>query len=137
MKDDTMPLPNSFLNRPNDSSTSIYNMVAIVNFLPDATFVIDKNHRVVAWNQAMEELTGIDAQDILGKGEYEYAVPFYGTRRPILIDLILDPDEEYERNLLITRDREALITEPPPPTSRGKRPFSGAKPLYCTILRGI
>ncbi len=127
MKDDTMPLPNSFLNRPNDSSTSIYNMVAIVNFLPDATFVIDKNHRVVAWNQAMEELTGIDAQDILGKGEYEYAVPFYGTRRPILIDLILDPDEEYERNLLITRDREALITETPTPNLKGKEAFLWGK----------
>ena len=38
-------------------------------------------------------MTGIDSRDILGKGNYEYAIPFYGTQRPILIDLIDEPDE--------------------------------------------
>lgn len=65
----------------------------IVNFLPDATFVIDKASKVIAWNRAMEILTGIPEAEMLGKGDYEYAIPFYGERRPILIDLAYHFDE--------------------------------------------
>ncbi len=61
----------------------------IVDFLPDATFVIDKDAKVIAWNHAMEDMTGIPKQDMMGKNNYEYAIPFYGERRPILIDLAL------------------------------------------------
>jgi two-component system cell cycle sensor histidine kinase/response regulator CckA len=67
-------------------------LTCIVDFLPDATMVIDQGGKVIAWNHAMENLTGVSARDILGKGDYEYAIPFYGTRRPILIDLVLNPD---------------------------------------------
>jgi len=31
----------------------------------------------------MEDLTGIEAKGILGKGDYEYAVPFYVVKRPV------------------------------------------------------
>ncbi len=70
---------------------------AIIDFLPDATFVIDLDGRVIAWNNAMEALTGIPAESILGKGNYEYALPFYKERRPILIDLVLMPEIEIEK----------------------------------------
>ena len=72
----------------------------IINFLPDATFVINREGVVIAWNRAIEKMTGIKAANILGKGNYEYALPFYKERRPILIDLVLKPDfglkKEYE-----------------------------------------
>ncbi|HEX6271054.1 MAG TPA: GAF domain-containing protein [Anaerolineales bacterium] len=68
----------------------------IINFLPDATLVIDHDGKVIAWNRAIEEMTGIAANQIMGKGNYEYAIPFYGGRRPILIDLVLLPREEIE-----------------------------------------
>jgi PAS domain S-box-containing protein len=68
----------------------------IIDFLPDATFVIDKEGRVIAWNRAIEAMTGIRASDILGKGDYEYAIPFYGERRPVLIDLVLQNIKEIE-----------------------------------------
>ena len=55
-------------------------LAAIIEFLPDATFVIDNERTVIAWNRAMEAMTGIKAKDILGKGDYEYALPFYGER---------------------------------------------------------
>jgi len=35
----------------------------------------------------MEEMTGIKAEEMIGKGNYEYAIPFYQTRRPLLVDL--------------------------------------------------
>ncbi len=63
-------------------------MSQIINFLPDPTFVIDRESRVIAWNRAMEDLTGIKAEAMLGKGNYEYAIPFYGERRPVMIDLV-------------------------------------------------
>lgn len=69
----------------------------IIEFLPEATLVIDKDGRVMAWNRAIEAMTGIKAENILGKGNYEYALPFYGDRRPILIDLALHPNPEMEK----------------------------------------
>jgi PAS domain S-box-containing protein len=78
----------------------------IINFLPDATFVIDTDGKVIAWNKAIEEMSGVKAEDILGTGNYEYALPFYGERRPILIDLVLKPVEEVEANYteIVRRD---------------------------------
>jgi PAS domain S-box-containing protein len=73
----------------------------IINFLPDATFVINRDGVVIAWNRAIEKMTGIKAADILGKGNYEYALPIYKVRKPMLIDIVLKPDisleKEYER----------------------------------------
>jgi len=66
----------------------------IINFLPDPTFAVDLTGSVIAWNRAMENLTGTSGKDMLGKGDYEYAIPFYRKRRPLMIDLLLknDPD---------------------------------------------
>ena len=84
----------------------------IISFLPDATFVIDLNRRVLAWNRALQELSGVKPEDILGKGDYEYSLPFYGTRRPMLIDLALDYDDAAaERYPSIQREGETLTTE--------------------------
>ena len=71
-------------------------MADIINFLPDATLAIDKEGRVIAWNLAMEEMVDTSASDMLGKGDYEYALPFYGIRRPMLIDIVLHEDLQYE-----------------------------------------
>nr|WP_278156976.1 PAS domain S-box protein [Methanogenium sp. S4BF] len=65
-------------------------MSAVIDYLPEATFAIDTEGRVIAWNRAIEQMTGISASEMLGKGNYEYALPFYGKRCPILIDLALN-----------------------------------------------
>ena len=70
----------------------------IIDFLPDATLVVDNEGKVIAWNRAIEDMTGVPAQEMIGKGDYEYALPFYGERRPILIDLVRLPCEEIEQN---------------------------------------
>lgn len=66
----------------------------IIEFLPDATFAVDNNGRVIAWNRAIEELTGVKKAEMLGRGGYAYALPFYGVQRPLLVDLLSgkDPD---------------------------------------------
>jgi PAS domain S-box-containing protein len=69
----------------------------IINFLPDATFAVDLEGRITVWNRTAEEFTGAKAQDMLGKGNHEYALPFYGIRRPLLIDLVLRPSLQIEK----------------------------------------
>jgi PAS domain S-box-containing protein len=69
----------------------------IINFLPDATFAIDKTGTVIAWNRAMEEMTGMGASEVLGVGNYIYGRAFYGEELPLLIDLVLAPDERFEK----------------------------------------
>ena len=71
--------------------------VDIIEFLPDATFVIDVEGRVIAWNRAMEEMTGVPKRDILGKGDYLYAVPFYGDPKPILIDFVIRGEADSQK----------------------------------------
>jgi len=92
----------------------------IIEFLPDATLVIDNEGKVIAWNRAMEEMTGVPAKEMLGKGNYEYAIPFYGERRPILIDLVLNPDEACERKYVdVRRKDKVLVGEAYMPALRG------------------
>ncbi|MCX7966621.1 MAG: PAS domain-containing protein, partial [Syntrophorhabdaceae bacterium] len=69
----------------------------IIDFLPDATFVVNKERRVIAWNRAIEAMTGVKKEDIIGKGDYAYSIPFYGERRPILIDLLFEEKPEIEK----------------------------------------
>lgn len=87
-------------------------LAEIIDFLPDATFAIDVKGRVISWNRAIEEMTWVWSEEILGKDHYEYSLPFYGKRRPGLIDLVNSPDEEIEKNYQnIKRNGKVLTAE--------------------------
>ena len=66
----------------------------IIDFLPDATFEIDNDKKVIAWNRAMEEMTGVSKKEMLGQGDYAYTIPFYGERRRQLLDLLDEDGKE-------------------------------------------
>jgi PAS domain S-box-containing protein len=85
----------------------------IIDFLPDATFVIDRHGKVMAWNKVIEQMTGVPKAEMIGKANYEYAIPFYGQRRLLLIDLALMPNEDFERNHYegIYRQGDSLYAE--------------------------
>ena len=72
-------------------------MSEVIYNIPEPTFVIDCEGKIVAWNRAIEELTGISAHEILKKSGREYAIPFFGERRPMVIDLIFASDIEIEK----------------------------------------
>jgi PAS domain S-box-containing protein len=92
----------------------------IINLMPDAVLVIDREGKVIAWNQAMEEMTRTKAEEMLGKGDYEYALPFYGERRPILIDLVTVPQKEMEEKYSqILREGPVLVGETYVPQLKG------------------
>ena len=105
----------------------------IINFLPDATFAIDTGGLVIAWNRAIEEMTGVSAAEMLGKGDHEYAIPFYGQRQPILIDLVFESDETIAGHYAhITHKKDVLIADTSLPHPRGKPVtlMGIASPLY-------
>ncbi len=67
----------------------------IIENLPDATFVINFEGKVLAWNKSMEVLTKTKKEDMLGKNYLEYSKLFYHDPQPLLSDLILNSDEEF------------------------------------------
>ncbi|MCX5828208.1 MAG: PAS domain S-box protein [Deltaproteobacteria bacterium] len=84
-------------------------LAEIIEFLPDATFAINIEGKLIAWNRAAEELTGVKSQDILGKGDYEYAMPFWKFRRPMAINLVIEPDETSEDTYSVFKRGENLL----------------------------
>jgi len=68
-----------------------------IDFLPDPTFAIDLSGKVLVWNRAMEAITQVKAEDIVGRGDYAYSIPFYGERRPILIDMVFQDNAGIEK----------------------------------------
>lgn len=87
-------------------------LLAIINFLPDPTFVIDKNKQILAWNKAMERLTGYSSKDMLGKHNSSYSQALYGHHRPILIDLFGHPDLDLTTEYLsLNKTKDSLNAE--------------------------
>jgi PAS domain S-box-containing protein len=75
-------------------------LVDTIQSLEYPVFAIDKSGTVIAWNKAIEQLTGVEALRMVGKGQQEYAVPFYGKPTPMLIDhIFLPPDSPAAVNL--------------------------------------
>ena len=62
-----------------------------------ATFVIDRDHKVIFWNKACEELTGIVKSAMMGSSDHWKA--FYSHQRPCLSDVVIDGDRSELSNL--------------------------------------
>lgn len=57
---------------------------------PVPTFIINKDHQVIQWNPACQEMTGIEAEEILGKGVWEgFSIDDQRSLADILLE---DPD---------------------------------------------
>jgi len=105
----------------------------IIDFLPDATFAIDGQGRVITWNRAIERMTGIPAAGMIGKGDMEYAIPFYGEKRPLLVDFIVGSRDDYlDTYPYLKREENRLIAEAESPILEGGGHYylATASPLY-------
>jgi len=60
----------------------------ILHGSPIPTFVIDNIHRVIYWNKALEEYSGIKSKDIVRTDRHWK--PFYNEKRPCMADLLVD-----------------------------------------------
>ncbi len=61
---------------------------SIIQGSPLPTFIIGKDRRVLHWNRALEEMTGIAAAAMIGTQQHWRA--FYGHERPCMADLLAD-----------------------------------------------
>jgi PAS domain S-box-containing protein len=106
----------------------------ILDFLPDATLAIDKDKRIIIWNRAIEEMTGVPSEEMLGEGDYAYTVPFYGERRPQMMDLIFEPNGRISAGYTgIKKEGQSLVAEAFCPAvygGQGAWVFLKASPLH-------
>ena len=58
------------------------------------TFVLNKDHVVTHWNKAVEKLTGVRADTMVGTTRP--STPFWGEERPTMADVIVDQISEDE-----------------------------------------
>ena len=111
-------------------------MADIINFLPDAMFVIDQGNKVIAWNRTMEEITGIPKESILGTGDYSRAITRYGGKIPHIVDLVMNNDRTNESQASSTERKGDKITSefhsPAVYNGRGAHLWLVASPLYDT-----
>ena len=61
---------------------------AIVRGSPIPLFVIDRDHKVIKWNEALEIYSGIPAEQVLGTNQQWRA--FYPDERPCIADLLVE-----------------------------------------------
>ena len=106
----------------------------IIEFLPDATLAIDREKRVIIWNRAIEEMTGVPASEMIGKGGHAYTIPFYGKAQPQLMDLVFEDLEEIQALYpTIIRQGNTLLAEVfcnALYNNRGAWIFAKASPLH-------
>jgi len=63
-------------------------LYSILEGSPIPAFVIGKDHRIIYWNKALQELTGIPAKEVIGTAQQWRA--FYSEERPSLADVLVD-----------------------------------------------
>jgi PAS domain S-box-containing protein len=113
-----------------------YELVDLVGCLPDPTFVVSDEHKVIAWNAAMEQMTGVSNNEIIGSEEFEHAFPKNISSRSVFVDLITLIDaadnEIGKHDPQITRQGSSLVAEgyfPQLYSGRGSYVLATASPL--------
>ena len=61
---------------------------SIIGSSPIPAFIIGKDHLIIYWNKALEELSGIKSEEVVGTGQQWRA--FYKSERPSMADLLVD-----------------------------------------------
>ncbi|MFC1945932.1 PAS domain S-box protein [Chloroflexota bacterium] len=71
-------------------------LARIIDGSPIPSFVIDKQHKVTHWNTAIEAISGVKKEQVIGTGQHWRA--FYAAKRPTMADLIVNgaPAKEIE-----------------------------------------
>jgi PAS domain S-box-containing protein len=94
----------------------------IIEFLPDPLFAVNHDGIIIAWNRAVEEMTGKEKAVMLGRGNYEYSLAFYPERRPMLAGLILKNEGDIQKKYSsVRREFRRLVSEAYLPQFHGGR----------------
>lgn len=132
------PQISQYPGRFQDLPISLSQLADFVDHLPDATFAVDKDGCVIAWNRAIEEMTGVPRAQILGKGDYLYSLPFYGTPRPLIADFAMGAAAGIEHHYLnLEKKGEVCVGEAfCPALHAGEGAFIWGKALPLRDRRG-
>ncbi len=84
-------------------------LFSIINNFADPTFVIDVNGKVYIWNKALENISDVKSQDIVGKADFEAAVPFHGYKAPLIVDLMMKSDAEIKNEYEFFQRTEDIL----------------------------
>ncbi len=68
-------------------------LLDIIDFLPDPTYVVDQNEIVIAWNRGMATITGTPAVRVIGKNYRAHVHKIHLREGSQQIDLVLGRDE--------------------------------------------
>ena len=111
-------------------------MANLIDFLPDATFAINRENKVISWNRMMETMTGIPASAILGTENYAQALAQFNEERVPLVDRVLNTKSgQATADPALTQDGSSLISEFYSPTlygGKGAHLWMIASPLCDT-----
>ncbi len=120
--------------KPSSAWLGCERLFSIIEFLPDATFVVDNDKNVVVWNRAMEDITGVCRDEITEKRTYSYAEAMYKQKRPMLVDLLYTKNKESESLYeSIRREGSVIYAESYVPSAyrgRGAYLWGKASSLY-------
>lgn len=86
-------------------------LVDMINFSLDALFALDRDGKVIAWNSAMEHLTGVYASAMIGMGDYAYSECFFGKRQKMLVNLVFETESEIRKQeyMVISREKDGPV----------------------------
>ncbi|WP_190288041.1 PAS domain S-box protein [Marichromatium sp. AB32] len=114
----------------------------LIDVLPDALFAIDGEGVVTIWNRAIEQMSGVPREQVLGRAGRVYATAFYGEQRPMLIDMVSAAPEKCEEIMRcydhVHRDGDVLLAQLHLPRvygGRGAYVWGKAVPLRDTAGR--
>jgi PAS domain S-box-containing protein len=83
---------------------------AIIQGLSIAAFFLGRDHQVVYWNKALEELSKIRAEEVIGTTNQWKA--FYTEKRPCMADILIDGDiKEIEKVYAGIYKKSSLLDE--------------------------
>ena len=103
---------NISLLRPPLTIFSSQQFANVIDFLPDAIFITDLNGQVIAWNQALENMTGIWRQEVVGKPPGQYKNIIYGHNGHSLADDLLNKENGTNQGFqCIKRDHNSISGE--------------------------
>lgn len=81
-------LENLVQQRTIELQTSQKQLLDIIDFLPDPTYVVDKTGNVIAWNRAMVTMSHVGTE-VLGNNYIAYICKLYGSAEALLIERVL------------------------------------------------
>jgi PAS domain S-box-containing protein len=83
-----------------------------IEFMSDPTFIVNHDHQVIAWNRALELLTGVKREEVIGKEDLEKVFSFFQKERPILVNILdLPPHELARRYPNVRRYGDSIYVE--------------------------